>query len=118
MSDAPLISSQRHLDRATVLRKAATYKVFVVRVHTCELRGRRYRMIVDGHHNLAAARIAGVDPTFKPPGAKFMRHLSKMPAWQRQQFLINNLTDSDHYYVDTGEVVTELLPSEPSKRSL
>lgn len=115
---APLISSQRHLDSRTVARKAATFDVFVVRIHDCELRGKRYRMIVDGHHNLAAARLMGVEPTFKPPGAKFLRHLSKMAPWQREAFLINNLSDSDHYFVDTGEVVEDLLSVQSQKESL
>ncbi|NIC05219.1 chromosome partitioning protein ParB [Halomonas sp. DX6] len=110
--EAPLISSQRHLDREKVLRKARTFSVFVVRVHECTLRGRRYRMVIDGHHNLAAARVAGVEPRFKAPGSKFLRHLNKMTQRQRDEFLFNNLTDSEHYYVDTGEVVAELLPAE------
>lgn len=115
---APLISSQRHLDRKTVARKAAKFDVFVVRVHECDLRGKRYRMIVDGHHNLHAARLRGEEPVFKPPGAKFLRHLSKMADWEREAFLINNLTDSDHYFVETGEVVEELLPVQETRRSL
>ncbi|WP_322528961.1 chromosome partitioning protein ParB [Salinicola sp. LHM] len=114
MTDAPLISSQRYLDRGKVAHKAATFRVFRVRIHECELRGRRYRMIVDGHHNLAAARLAGVEPTFKPAGGKYARHLNRLGPAEQQAFLINNLTDSDHYFVETGEVVKELLPLEPT----
>ncbi|WP_129138829.1 chromosome partitioning protein ParB [Modicisalibacter coralii] len=110
MPDAPLISSQRHLDRAKVLNKARTFRIFTVKIHECELRGRRYRMVVDGHHNLAAARVAGVAPRFKPVSEKFLRSLGRLTPTQREAFLINNLSDSDHYYVETGEVVAELLP--------
>ncbi|MCE8042487.1 hypothetical protein HOP60_10005 [Halomonas daqingensis] len=118
MSEAPLISSQRHLDRDKVLRKARTFSVFVVRVHACTLRGRRYRMVVDGHHNLAAARMLGIEPRFKAPGSKFQRYLNRMAPLEREAFLINNLTDCDHYYVDTGEVVAELLNVEEPWGSL
>tara|TARA_R100000027_G_C2240344_1_gene91808 strand:- start:976 stop:1383 length:408 start_codon:yes stop_codon:yes gene_type:complete len=105
----PLISSQRFLSDAVIKRKAKTFKVFVVRVHECTLRGKRYRMIVDGHHNYAAAKRAGVEPTFSCPGNKFLRHLNKMTPRQQEAFLINNLTDCEHYCVDTGEIVEELV---------
>ena len=104
----PLISSQRFLSDVVVKRKAEAFKVFVVRIHECTLRGKRYRMIIDGHHNYAAAKRVGVEPTFSCPGNKFMRHLSKMTPRQQEAFLINNLTDCEHYYVKTGEIVEAL----------
>jgi len=106
----PLISCQRYLNEAVIKRKAETFKVFVVRVHECTLRGKRYRIIVDGHHNYAAAKLCGVEPTFSGPGNKFLRHLNKMAPRQQEAFLINSLTDCEHYYVETGEIVTELEP--------
>lgn len=114
MTDAPLISSQRYLDPRKVAHKAATFRVFRVRIHECELRGRRYRMVVDGHHNLAAARLAGIEPTFKPAPDKYVRCLNRMGPAEQQAFLINNLTDSDYYFIETGEVVKELLALEPT----
>lgn len=104
-----LISSQRHLDPETVKRKAETFKVFVVRTVDVELRGTRYRVLLDGHHNLAAARLAGVEPTWKGPAVKFERLMRRMTPADFEKFLINNLTDSDWYFVDTGDVVEELL---------
>tara|TARA_R100001039_G_C1851908_1_gene112607 strand:- start:2455 stop:2862 length:408 start_codon:yes stop_codon:yes gene_type:complete len=105
----PLISCQRYLNEEVVKRKAETFKVFLVRVHECTLRGKRYRVIVDGHHNYAAAKLRGVEPTFTGPGAKFLRHLAKTTPRQQEAFFINNLTDCEHYYVETGEVVEELV---------
>ena len=106
---APLISSQRHLDSLIVGRKAATFKVFVVNVIETTLRGQRYRVMVDGHHNLAAARLVGVEPTWRGAPKKLKRIMEKTPPADFERFLINNLTDADWYCVETGQVVAELL---------
>lgn len=106
---APLISSQRFLDRSTVVRKALNFRVFIVNVFDVNLRGKPYRVLIDGHHNLAAAKLNGVEPTWRGVPKKFARITSRMDQQELESFLINNLTDSDWYYVETGEVVTELL---------
>ncbi|MBN3777400.1 hypothetical protein G3O06_07525 [Burkholderia sp. Ac-20345] len=107
-----MISSQRHRDPALVADKAAKFMVFIVHVADVTLRGRPYRLLIDGHHNLAAARAAGVDPTWRGPTAKWRRIQSTTPAAEFERFLINNLTDSDYYFVDTGDTVIELLGRE------
>lgn len=107
--NAPLISSQRFLDPRTVQRKAASFKVFVVRVLETSLRGRTYRVLLDGHHNLAAASLLGIEPTWKGPAKKFQRIQAGMSPSDFERFLINNLTDSDWYFVDSGRVVEDLL---------
>ena len=109
MSLPPLISSQRYLNRDVVGRKAAKFKVFVVRTVSVELRGNIYRILLDGHHNLAAARLIGARPTWKGPPPKFERIMKRMSAEDFAAFMINNLTDSDWYFHDTGQVVEELL---------
>jgi hypothetical protein len=109
----PLISSQRYLNRSVVARKAAKFKVFIVRTVDVELRGKTYRLLLDGHHNLAAARIVGADPTWKGPPPKFERIMKRMPANEFAAFMINNLTDSDWYFYDTGQVVGDLLAIQP-----
>lgn len=105
----PLISSQRYLDPKTVLRKAAGFKVFIVRILELEMRGQRYRLLIDGHHNLAAARMIGVEPTWKGPPTKFERVRRRMSPTEFENFMVNNLTDSDWYFIETGEVVSELI---------
>jgi len=109
MTAAPLISSQRYLCPKTVARKAATFKVFVVNVIEVTLRGQSYRVLADGHHNLAAARRAGVAPTWRGAPKKLQRIMQQTPPDDFERFLINNLTDADWYYLDTGRVVPELL---------
>lgn len=107
---APLISSQRYLNEQLVAEKAERFSVFVVRVADVTLRGKPYRILTDGHHNLAAARCAGIEPTWRGPSNKWRRIQSRTNPAAFEAFLINNLTDSDWYFVDTGDVVAELLP--------
>lgn len=109
---ARLISSQRFLDPVLVARKACTFKVFIVCVAEVTLRGQPYRVLIDGHHNLAAARQAGVEPTWRGPAKKFARIMATIPKAEFERFLINNLTDSDWYDVDTGAVILELFDLE------
>ncbi len=109
MSASPLISSQRYLNRDVIAKKAATFKVFVVRTVAIEIRGKPYRILLDGHHNLAAARLVGAEPSWKGPPPKFDRFMRRMSADNFSAFIINNLTDSDWYFHDTGEVVADLL---------
>ena len=109
MRAPPLISSQRYLNRDVITRKATKFKVFVVRIIDLDMRGKTYRIILDGHHNLAAARLIGAEPTWKGPPPKFERLMKSMPAESFAAFMINNLTDSDWYFHDTGQVVEDLL---------
>lgn len=109
MSTPPLISSQRYLNREVVISKAVKFKVFVVRTVDLEMRGKVYRIILDGHHNLAAARLIGAAPIWKGPPQKFKRIMKSMTADSFAAFMINNLTDSDWYFHDTSQVVEELL---------
>jgi hypothetical protein len=112
MTAPPLISSQRYLNRETVISKAMTFKVFVVKSLDIELRGKLYRVLLDGHHNLAAAKLAGAEPRWQGPPPKFERFRKRMRPEEFAAFMINNLTDSDWYFHDTGEVVQELLSRE------
>ncbi|WP_182374884.1 hypothetical protein [Pseudomonas putida] len=109
MSTPPLISSQRYLNRDVIAKKATKFKVFVVRTIDLDMRGKVYRIILDGHHNLAAARLIGVEPTWKGPPPKFERFMKGMTTEKFAAFMINNLTDSDWYFHDTGQVVEALL---------
>lgn len=105
---APLISSQRYLNDALVLKKAKQFSVFIVHAFETSLRGQNYRVLIDGHHNYAAAKLVNEPVTFRPPPKKFMRIISKYSKPEIEKFLINNLTDSDYYFIETGKTVEEL----------
>lgn len=116
MIKGPLISCQRYLDREKVADRAIRFKRFIVSVYPIVLRGQQYTILIDGHHNFAAAKLAGVDPDFRPGGKKFMKIISGLSEHEREAFFINNVTDSDYYYVETGEVVKELVLPDTSCR--
>ncbi|EAM8616059.1 ParB/RepB/Spo0J family partition protein [Salmonella enterica] len=61
----PLISSQRYLDKAKVNNRAARFKRFIVSVYPIVLRGQQYTILMDGHHNYAAAKLAGIEPDYE-----------------------------------------------------
>lgn len=109
MIKGKLISSQRYLDMDKVNDRAVRFKSFIVNVYPVVLRGVQYTIIMDGHHNFAAARLAGIEPDFRPIGKKAKRILDSIPDREREAFLINNITDSNYYCVDNGEVITNLL---------
>lgn len=108
MIKGKLISSQRYIDRKKVVDKALRFKLFRVSVHPVMLRGVQYTVLMDGHHNLAAARLAGVEPIYIGPPKKIVKIFSKMTEREIELMLINNLTDCDYYFVESGEVVKHL----------
>ena len=103
-----LISSRRYLDRKKVVDKALRFKLFRISVYPVVLRGVQYTVLMDGHHNLAAAKLAGVEPVYIGPPKKIVKIFSKMTQREIEVMLINNVTDCDYYFVDTGEVVEHL----------
>ena len=74
MSNPPLISSQRYLSPEVIARKAAKFKVFVVRTVDLEMRGRLIVQPKDGPvkiadwragQNVAGVQVPGVPSTDK-----------------------------------------------------
>jgi len=116
MIKGKLISSQRYLDQEKVADRAIRFKRFIVSVYPIVLRGQQYTILMDGHHNYAAANIAGVEPDYRQIGKKVLRIIGGMSEREREAFFINNLTDSDYYSVETGEVVQDLLLPDTSCR--
>lgn len=112
MIKGQLISSQRYLDRKKVVDKALRFKLFRVSVYPVVLRGVQYTVLMDGHHNFAAAKLAEVEPVYIGPPKKLVKIFSKMTEREIEVMLINNLTDCDYYFVDSGEVVDHLLMPE------
>lgn len=75
---APLISSQRYLEPNKVLCKATRFRVFIVRTAEVELRGRRYRILLDGHNNLVAAKMRGVAAIWRAPSNRTLTAMREL----------------------------------------
>lgn len=109
-----LISSQRFLDTEKVIDKASRFKRFIVCVYPIVMRGVQYTILMDGHHNYAAAKLAGIEPDYRPITKKVLRIIRDMSEREREALFINNITDCNYYYVETGEVVQELVMPDTS----
>ena len=94
------ISSQRYRDPAIVAKKSAAqdYTAYYVEV---EIDGEDFRVVVDGHHSLEAAKQDGAEVDWE-----HLVELQPSEAPQAvQDFLIQHWMDSDYYDVDTGLAV-------------
>lgn len=93
-----LISSQRYLDHDTVQakRESKDYTVTVSPIFYID--GVAIRVVIDGHHSLAAAKADGVTPDFVEDRINL---LSK----SIDEYLEASYADSDWYDVATGKVI-------------
>ena len=96
------ISSQRHLDDAIVSAKLASADYTVSVSPAFEIDGETYRVVLDGHHSLAAAKLAGVDADFVEYDARDHDAVALIDAGDFEGFLAATYIDSDYYNVETG----------------
>lgn len=97
MMTTQTISSQRYLDDAIVQAKrdAEDYAVQVVFV---VVDGERYRVVVDGHHSLAAAKADGVKPEYELAARELVAEAKRDGI----AFLEAHHGGDDYYDVETG----------------
>ena len=95
------ISSQRYLDDDVVSSKriAGDFTVYTYEVGD-------WTVIVDGHHSLAAARLDGAEPAYRPVSRDLAAEYDhQVLAMGIDGWLEAHQSDSDWYYVDTGCLV-------------
>lgn len=103
-----LISSQRYLDGDKVLDKARRFSVFIVKVFPVHLRGVDYTLVIDGHHNYAAAMLKGLEPQFRLASPNWQRQARRYSSEELVRHFINNLSDSEIYDIETGDIIEAL----------
>lgn len=91
-ADAEIITNQSYLDEALVAAKIATQD-FTVQLSPefVTPAGKRYRVVIDGHHSLAAAVRSGNAPVFVEAnyaGSDYCNALTQLPAFGQE-----NITD-------------------------
>jgi hypothetical protein len=91
------ISSQKYLDESIVEKKRENedYVAFYVIV---EIEDEEYRVVVDGHHSIAAAKADGVKIEWELATQELVNFAASNP----DDFMLQHQLDSDWYDIKTG----------------
>ena len=98
------ISSQRYLDEDTVAEKSADRDYTVTVSPSFDLDGSEYRVVIDGHHSLAAAMDDGVEPDYIVATKQMSDNVTMLEYGDIEGFLDSAYMDSDWYIVDNGQL--------------
>ena len=99
------ISSQHHIDDEIVGAKRADGDYEVLVSPEFEIKGMMVRIVLDGHHSLAAAKADGVEPEWIEASARDDDRIGLLNDGKIDDFLSTTWMDGDYYDVETGEMV-------------
>lgn len=99
------ISSQHYLDDDIVAAKLVAQDFEVSVSPEFEFDGQTIRVVLDGHHSLAAAKLAGVEPEWVTADARTNDTVALLERGDIETFLEVTWGDGDYYNVDTKECV-------------
>lgn len=99
------ISSQRYIDQDIVASKIAAADFEVLVSPEFEVDGKIVCVVLDGHHSLAAAKAAGVAPSYNTASATDHDAVGLIDCGEVEDFLAAVHLGDDYYDVDTGECV-------------
>lgn len=99
------ISSQRYIDEEIVAAKIAAEDFEVMVSPGFEVDGEAFRVVLDGHHSLEAARRAGVPPTYIEYTATDHDAIGLLDSGDIETFLKVVHMGDDYYDVETGITV-------------
>lgn len=99
------ISSQHHIDDEIVAAKLAAQDFEVLVSPVFEVAGATVRVVLDGHHSLAAAKLAGAEPEYVTASAADNDQVALIDRGDLEGFLEVAWIDGDYYDVDTQESV-------------
>lgn len=97
------ISSQHHLDDATVEAKRAAKDYVVLVSPSFEHDGELLRVVIDGHHSLAAARLDGVEPEYVEATKQDSDLVALIERGETGDYLAASYMDGDWYNIDTRQ---------------
>ena len=92
------ISSQKFLDQNVVDEKIAA-EDYTVLLATIIIDGNEVEVVIDGHHSLAAAKQAGVEPDYQYAVYNYQREVEciGLDSWLEQHWI-----DCPYYDIETG----------------
>lgn len=99
------ISSQRYLDEEIVAAKIAAGDFDVAVSPSFEVDGETFRVVLDGHHSLEAARQVGVAPIYTEYTATEHDAIALLDGGDIEAFLEAVHMGDDYYDVATGLTV-------------
>ncbi len=99
------ISSQRYTDDEIVAAKIAGQDFDVLVSPEFTVEGEIVRVVLDGHHSLAAAKAVGVDPVFSTATATQHDAVALLDRGEMEDFLQVTHMGDDYYDVETGACV-------------
>jgi hypothetical protein len=99
------ISSQRYTDEEIVAAKIAAEDFDVTVSPEFTIEGVAVRVVLDGHHSLAAAKTAGVAPIYSTADATQHDAVALIARGDFEGFLQVTHMGDDYYDVDTLECV-------------
>lgn len=100
-----LITSQHHINDEIVANKIAAGDFEVQVSPEFEVDGKMYRVVMDGHHSLAAAIEAGVEPTIVEQTATDNDKIALLTDCQIEAFLAACWMDGDYQFATSGKAV-------------
>ena len=99
------ISAQEYRDEEIVAQKLEAQDFEVQTSPVFEVGGVQYRVVIDGHHSLEAAKLAGVGPEFVEQSSSDNDTVALLEAGNVEGFLVAHRNDCDYHDVATGEIV-------------
>lgn len=100
-----IISSQHYLDADIVAEKIAAVDFEVLVSPVFEIDGESYRVVIDGHHSLAAAKAAGEAPVFVEATVQDSDRVALIERGEIEDFMELSYVDGEWYDVATGRAV-------------
>lgn len=96
-----IISSQRHINEEILADKLASEDFEILVSPAFEIDGLTVQVLLDGHHSLAAAKAAGVEPTIVEADAGDHDAVSLIEAGEFEDFLAAVHMGDDYYDIAT-----------------
>ena len=100
-----IITSQDFIDADVVARKIATADFEVQVSPAFEIDGTIYRVLMDGHHSLAAALEAGIDPVYIEQTETDTDRVAILSSGDVEGFLSVCWMDGEYRFAATGKSV-------------
>nr|WP_010400665.1 hypothetical protein [Paracoccus sp. TRP] len=99
------ITSQHYINNEIVAEKIAAGDFEVQVSPEFEIGGETFRVVMDGHHSLAAAIEAGVEPTIIEQDATENDRVALLDAGDVEAFLAACWMDGEYQYAISGKAV-------------